>query len=156
MKNNRGITEIILLGYIIAGLAFLFVPNPVSKAMGMGVQPNKTVERVELIKDKEGVPIAYKTTITDQQQRATLWQSLLALPRLWLLMMILGIFFTPVSALMAWVNRGLKTGIKQVVSGIEEAKKLLPRESISTLETNLSKKMDTSTKAEIKKIKVDL
>lgn len=156
MKNYKGIAETVLLLWIIVGLTLFFVPNPVSKVVGVGIQPNKTIERVELIKDKEGVPIAYRTTITEQQQKPTLMQSLLNLPRLWLLFMFAGIFFPPIAGVMAWVNRGLKTGLKQIVVGVEEARKLLPKESSDILDANLSKKMDTSVKTAVKKIKVKL
>lgn len=50
----------------------------------------------------------------------------------------------------------LKINLKQLVTGIEEAKKELPPDAIAKLETNLSKKMDTSAKLEVKKIKVKL
>ena len=79
MKNYKGIAETVLLLWIIVGLTLFFVPNPVSKVVGVGIQPNKTIERVELIKDKEGVPIAYRTTITEQQQKPTFMQGLLNL-----------------------------------------------------------------------------
>ena len=154
-KGEKGFAEVVVLAWVIAGLVLLFVPNPVSKAVGMGIQPNKTVERVELIKDKEGMPIAYKTTITDEQQRITLWQQIKALPVIWILLMIAGLFCTPIAALMAWINNGLKKGLKQVVVGVEEAKKLLPVEDVKILDSSLSKKMDTGIKTAVKKIKVN-
>ena len=49
-----------------------------------------------------------------------------------------------------------KTNLKQIVTGLEEAKKQLPPESVTILDTNLSKKMDTPAKTAVKKVKVTI
>lgn len=160
MKNQKGFGVVeVLIGVIIVG-GLLFIQNPISTTLGMGVKPNKTIQSKEtiLIKDDKGVPYAYQTTITDKdiQQKVTVWEQLKSLPVLWLILMFAGVFFAPISIFMGWINGRLKAGFKQIVSGIEEAKKVLPKDSVDLLETNLSKKMDTPAKAEVKKIKVTL
>jgi len=49
-----------------------------------------------------------------------------------------------------------KANLAQLVTGIEQAKTQLPPASIAILESNLSKKMDLSVKAQVKKIKGQL
>jgi hypothetical protein len=46
-----------------------------------------------------------------------------------------------------------KSNITQIVTGIEQAKKQLPKDAIITLETNLSKKMDSDAKDQVKAIR---
>ena len=119
-KNERGFAEVAILYFVIAGLALFFIPNPVSNVLGVGVRPNKTVQReittekLVPVTDSKGNQIAFKTVSTtetsdvDQPQKVGFWQSVLALPRLWLLLMVLGLFFPPVGAFMAWLNSKIK------------------------------------------------
>ena len=82
--NRKGIAEVAILLYVIAGLALLFIPNPVSNAIGIGIRPNKTVQtdKVTLINDKDGNPIAYRQVMLndDIQQRVSFWEWLRSLP----------------------------------------------------------------------------
>ena len=68
IRNNRGIAEVALLVYVIAGLVLLFVPNPVSNVIGVGVRPNKTIytEKETLIYDKDGVPYAMHRVVSEK------------------------------------------------------------------------------------------
>lgn len=99
MKNQKGFAEVAILYYVIAAIVLFFVPNPVSKSIGVGIQPNKSVQiqtqTVEPIKDAQGNPVAYKTitNISDQsiQQHVTFWQWLTSLPFMAVLLMGLGI-----------------------------------------------------------------
>lgn len=91
--NKKGIAEVAILIYVIAALALFFVPNPVSSSLGIGIRPNKTVEKVELINDKNGVPIAYKTTEQDIQQHVGFWEWLRSLPIMVVMLMGAGVIF---------------------------------------------------------------
>lgn len=108
--NNKGfVVEGVLVISLLVGGVLLFVPNPVSSALGVGVRPNKTVEkektydRVELLKDEKGNPVlaadgAYLarrsggtfTSDVEKQQRVSIWEQLRALPILYLILMGLG------------------------------------------------------------------
>ena len=140
-NNNRGIVAETLLVYVLLGVVAFFVPNPVSSAVGIGIRPNKTVqrdsivERVEFIKDKDGNPIATKTTTTraasdlDQQQKVSIWEQLRSLPILWLILMGLGGFFPVVAGVMAKINRSVKNKLESIADNRdvlnEEAKKIV-------------------------------
>lgn len=90
-----------------------------------------------------------------EEQKTTLWQKLMFLPKLWLLLMILGIFFPPVALLMGVLNQKLFGHLKKIVGGVEESLKTLPDsspEKTKILDT-LSKKYDGSTKALVSKVK---
>jgi hypothetical protein len=93
--NNRGFGVIGVLVAIIIGGALLFVSNPVSNFIGVGVRPNKTVhtETLEPVKDQAGNVVAYKRIVneTDQQQHITVWEWLRSLPIMVLLLMGSGI-----------------------------------------------------------------
>jgi len=93
---------------------------------------------------------------SSEEQKLTLWQRLMILPKLWLLLMILGIFFPPVAAFMGMVNKKLMGETKKIVGGVEESLKSLevknPEAKTVVLDT-LSKKFDSSTKALVSNIK---
>lgn len=55
-----------------------------------------------------------------------------------------------------WVFTRAKSNLSQLITGIEEAKKQMPKSSVDILSANLSRKMDTSVKASVKKIKGQL
>lgn len=141
MRNQKGfVVAGALFAYIIIGMVLLFVPNPVSNVAGIGVRPNKTVlkdsykETVELIKDKDGNIIGQKTIAqsnssdVDKQQNVTLWQSLVALPRLILILSILGLAGVPGFGWVIKIYRGLKneynrhrTETKKMVLAMDQA-----------------------------------
>lgn len=133
LKNSKGFAEVVLLGYVVAGLILFFVPNPISSAVGIGIRPNKTVqtqstvEKVDFIKrDLLGRPVpeedgSYltKTTISqaasdkDIQQKVSIWEQLRSLPVLYLILMGLGGFLPVVAGLMAKFNAGIKKRWKE-------------------------------------------
>src|SRR3990167_449114 len=125
MRNNRGFTEVAVLIYVIAGLTLLFVPNPISSAVGVGIRPNKTIqtEKIELIKDSKGNPIAYKTTTSnkDIQQRVGFFEWLRSLPILVILLMGSGVIFPPISLFLNNLYRGIETDTKKIVVGVDKA-----------------------------------
>lgn len=135
MRTNRGVAEVALLIYVIAGLALLFVPNPISSSLGMGIKPNKTVytEKVELIKDSQGNPIATKTTVSDKdiQQHVGFWEWLRSLPSLVIILMGLGIVFPPISIFLGNIYRGLRADTKKIVVGVDQAMKHVKDDELS-------------------------
>lgn len=110
--NSRGIVAETLLLYVLGAVVLFFVPNPVSQAVGVGVKPNKTVQtqskeqKVDFLKkDLMGRPVAEsdgsyligttttnKTSDEDIQQHQTLFDQFKALPGLFMLLVILGLF----------------------------------------------------------------
>ena len=154
---NRGFVETTLLIYVIAGLILFFVPNPVSSSVGIGIRPNKTVqtEKVELIKDKDGTPIAYKTTTSDKeiQQRVGFFEWLRSLPALVILLMGLGVIFPPISLFLGNIYRTLKSDTKRIVVGVDDAmKKVKDEELKKSMYLEMGNRQDTSTKLLVDKI----
>jgi flagellar basal body-associated protein FliL len=49
-----------------------------------------------------------------------------------------------------------KTNMAQIITGIEQAKKAMPKSSIDTLENNLSNKMDLSAKKQVKAVRATI
>lgn len=123
MKNQKGFAEVAILYGIIALLAVLFIPNPVSKVLGVGVQPNKTIqtEKVDLLKNADGTVIGTKTTCSDQDipQHTTFWQWLGSLPIVILILMVLGIFCPPLAL---WLHNqwsSITSHTKKIVDGVD-------------------------------------
>jgi hypothetical protein len=128
IANERGFGVIeVLLGVIIIG-GLLFVQNPLSSSLGVGIRPNKTIQKeytketVELLKDKDGNVIGTKTIakgqVTDQdlQQRVSLWEQFRSLPVLWLILSILGAAAVPGFGFMKFLNGRIKKRWKQVTA----------------------------------------
>lgn len=146
IKTAKGfVVEGALVIGLLLGMVALFVPNPVSNTLGIGVRPNKTVmkdsykETVELLKDKDGNIIGQKTIASsatsdvDQQQHVTFWQSLVSLPRLFLLFIILGACGVPGFAWVGKVYGDLKRAYtqhredtKKIVVGLDRAFATVP------------------------------
>jgi len=97
-----------------------------------------------------------ESSISNAPVPMTLMQRIMMLPTILIILIIVGCIFPPIGAILMWLYVRLKGGFKQLVIGVEEAKAKLPIDAITTLETSLSKKMDTSIKAVVKKIKVKL
>jgi hypothetical protein len=100
-----------------------------------------------------------KTLNTNEEAKMTLWQKLMLLPKLWLILMVLGIFFPPIAAIMGFINKKLWGEARRIVGGVEESLKNLeatdPAAKQKMLDT-LSKKYDSSTKALVSKIKCQI
>ena len=168
--NNRGVVVETVLIYVLAATILLFVPNPVSTATGIGVRPNKTVqtEKVELIKDKEGNPIALRTIIRhdDIQQKATLWEWLGSLPIFVLILMVLGGIFPPVAAILLRLRGVWKSAFKNQYNGLKnlEDKTVICRKcgdavTIDTKEfvfDNVEKKLDVRDKVLQERVRTEL
>lgn len=170
IKNEKGEIFTVLAIVAMTILGLVFVPNDLSKAAGLQNKQNKIVQKetstLELLKDSDGKPIrgedgsyivrrSVKMSDTDQQQEVTLWERIRALPFVLLLLVIAGAFCTPIAGVLAVVNKRLTSGVKQMIIGIENAKKAMHPDNVTTLNTELSKKMDASIKTTVKKIKAD-
>ena len=177
MKNQRGFAEVAVLYAIIAVMALLFVPNPVSKVVGVGVKPNvitqkqSHTETIEPLLDAKGNQVAFKSVAvdatSDSDQAPKSWvDNLLALPRLWLLLMLLGCFCPVVGAFMANLNGKIKTAAqtayedltgntKQIVVGVKRGLNALPTTPINYQQMfldELSKEQDTETENLVKEL----
>lgn len=126
MRTSRGeIATVTVLAYVIIGLLALYVPNPISTAIGIGNRQNKIIQtdRVTLINDKDGVPIAYRT-VTDNseiQQKSTFWEWLTSLPIFVLFLMIMGIIFPPIAMVLGTLWRNLWKETKKIVVSVDQA-----------------------------------
>jgi len=158
LRNKRGeLATATLLIYVIGALVLFFVPNKLSTSLGVGNRQNKIVqtEKVELIKDKEGNPIAYKTTTSDsdQQQQIGFLEWLTSLPFLVLFLMGLGVVFPPVSLFLGSIYRGLKADTKRIVVGVDSAMTRVKDEELrKAMYLEMGNRQDTSTKALVDKI----
>ena len=173
MKLNKHAEVFTLTVLVLVGaVAFLIgtVNNPIKSFFGIGGGNQKT-KQVKIVKS-ESKPIFVKgadgkqyilqatttetsTLDTNEEPKLTLWQKLLVLPKLWLFLMVLGIFFPPVTAIMGFINRKLFGEAKKIVGGVEESLKNLdnkPEVKKEILDT-LSRKYDASTKLLVSKIK---
>jgi len=178
MRLNKKAEVFTLTVLIAVGIAMFLLGttnNPIKTIFGLGNAGQKTKQSV--ITKTESYPVFVKdvntgklyvlqttksetsTLNTNEEPKMTIWQKLLALPRLWLILMILGIFFPPVAAIMGVINKTLWNKAKQIVGGVEESLKNLettqPDAKQKVLDT-LSKKYDSSTKLFVSKIKSKL
>lgn len=127
MKNERGFAEVVVLYAVIAVMALLFVPNPVSNFAGIGIKPNKTVqihkETIEPLLDANGKQVAFKTVESDSdqeiQQHVTFWDWIKSLPIIILLLMGLGIFCPPLAAWLHGEWTKLTSHTKKIVAGVD-------------------------------------
>lgn len=125
-RTNRGVVSETVLIYVIVGILALFVPNPISNAVGIGVRPNKTVkvDKTELIYDKEGVPVAYRHISSDEdiQQKVTFWEWLTSLPIFVLVLMFMGVIFPPIAMVLAKIRATWKSAFKNTYDGLRSLK----------------------------------
>ena len=126
MLNKKGFAEVAVLVYVIVGLVMFFVPNPVSTSLGIGNRQNKIVQtdKVTLINDKDGVPIAYRqiTDNRDEQQKISFWEWLRSLPIFVLVLMFLGTIFPPVAMVFAKLRSVWKNAFKNTFDGLAHLK----------------------------------
>lgn len=132
--NQRGIAEVVVLYFVIGILAALFIPNPVSSSLGVGIRPNKTVQITShteklvpiatIMVDGKEVP-QYKTVADDKasdqdiQQHVTFWEWLRSLPFLVLLLMGAGVIFPGIALFLHNLWTKLKTDTKKIVDSID-------------------------------------
>ena len=157
LRSKRGVIAETILYYVLAGVILFFVPNPISNAVGIGNRQNKIVQtdRVTLINDENGVPIAYRqvTDSRDEQQSITFWEWLRSLPIFVLFLMAMGIIFPPVSLVLGKLWSGLKKNTKQIVVGIDQALDRVNDPAVKdTILGEMSKVQDTNTKKMVDKI----
>ncbi len=124
MRANRGVVAETVLVYVLIGVIALFVPNPVSTAVGIGNRPNKTVytEKETLIYDKEGVPIAHRNIVSNEdiQQKPSFFEWLMSLPIFVLVLMFLGVIFPPVAIFLARLRSVWKSAFKNTYNGLKD------------------------------------
>lgn len=156
MRNNKGIAEVALLAYVIAGLVLLFVPNPVSNTLGVGIRPNKTEHTEKLVPVQiNGKEVMFKTVTTDNdiQQHITFWEWLRSLPLFVLFLMGLGIIFPPISLFLSNLYRSLKNETKKIVVGVDKAlDKVNDPATKQIIYDEMDKVQDSSTKNLVDKI----
>ena len=155
--KNKGFAEVTLLLYVLGAVVLFFVPNPLSSAVGVGIRPNKTVQtdKVTLINDKDGNPIAYRQVTADNeiQQHVGFWEWLRSLPALVVLLMGLGVVFPPVSIFLGGVYRTLKADTKKIVVGVDKAMtKVKDDELKKTMYLEMGNVQNDSTKHLVDKI----
>jgi hypothetical protein len=173
MKHNkRGEVFTLTILAVACVASFLFgMINPVKGIFGLGGSgKNRTQTKIVkseskpiIVKGADGTPYILQASKTEtstmdlsEEPKMTLWQRLMVLPRLWVILMLLGIFFPPIAGIMGILNRKLWAEAKKIVGGVEESLKDLdttsPEAKKKVLDT-LSKKYDSSTKALVSKIK---
>ena len=170
MRKNRGIVEETLLVYIVIGVIALFVPNPISNAVGIGNRQNKIVQtdKVTLINDKDGNPIAYRqvTSDSDIQQTITFWEWLRSLPIFVLFLMGSGVVFPVVAAVLLQIRGAWKSAFKNTYNGLKNltdktvvCRKCGDNVTIDTKEfvfDNIEKKQDVRDKVLQEKVRTEL
>ncbi len=150
LGNEKG--EVITIGIVTAAiligiLGFVVGASGVRKFIpGFGGKDNKTVQtsvsKVEskpiIVTGADGKPYILQATKTEmsnsdlsEEQKMSWIQRLLFLPKLWLLLMILGIFFPPIAAFMAMINKKLMGETKKIVNGVEAGLTSLEDKSLS-------------------------
>ena len=171
--NKRG--EVITVGVItvavIVGLlGFMAGSSGLSRLNPFAAKQNKT-KQVTVSKSEskpvfvtgqdgkqyvlQATSVTNSTSESSEEQKLTLWQKLMVLPKLWLLLMVLGIFFPPIAGIMGLINRKLWGETKRIVGGVEESLKTMestPEIKKKVLDT-LSMKFDSSTKKLVSDIK---
>ena len=164
MRNSRGLAEVAILTYVIIGLALLFVPNPLSSSLGMGIRPNKTVqvEKVELLVDKKGAPIKAEDgtymikrslSDTDTQQHVGFFEWLRSLPILMLLLMGSGVIFPGVSLFLHRARTTLMADTKKIIVSVDQAMDNISDQATKKIiYDEFAKTQDTSTKNLVDKI----
>lgn len=122
--NNKGVVVETVLVYVIVTMALLFVPNPISSAVGVGIRPNKTVHTEKLVPVKvNGKEVMFKTVTQDDdiQQHVTFWEWLRSLPIFVLILMGLGVVFPPIALILGRLWSGIKAETKKIVVSVDKA-----------------------------------
>jgi hypothetical protein len=163
--NRRGevITVSLIAICLLAGVLGLFVGgSKYGKMVGLSSDQKivKTVKSEPIIlKGADGKDYWVQKTeesTSNADVPMSLLQRVMMLPKILILLVILGCIFPPLGIVLVALYTRLKGGLKQMVSGIEQAKATMAPDAKFLLENNLSKKMDTNIKSAVKKIKVKL
>lgn len=167
MKKRKGEVFTLAVVVLAAVASFLFAGSSLNpfKSPGQKTKQIKTIKSESkpiIVKGADGKTYFLQSTKTEtstldtnEEPQMTLWQKLMVLPKLWLLLMVLGIFFPPIAAIMGVLNKKLMGETTKIVSGVESA---LNNNGITAEEKQkildaLSKKYDSSTKLLVSKIK---
>ncbi len=167
MKKRKG--EVFTLTVVILATvaSFLFASSPLNPFKISGQKTKQTViikseSKPIIVIGQDGkqyilqsTKVETSTLDTNEEPKMSLWQKLLVLPKLWLILMILGFIFPPVAGIMTLINRKLMGETKKIVGGVEESLKNLdstPEAKKQVLDT-LSKKYDSSTKLLVSELK---
>jgi hypothetical protein len=162
-KRNKGVVELALVTVMLLASigGFLLGTTNVRKWVGLGSNDNKTkqteITKTEskpiFVKGADGKEYVLQQTVTSmstsdssEEQKMSIWQKLMVLPKLWLILMILGIFFPPIAAIMGVLNGKLSGEVKKIVGGVEASLQKLPAEHKTVVLDTLSQKLDSSTK----------
>lgn len=172
MKNQRGFAEVAVLYGIIAIMALLFIPNPVGKVLGVGVQPNKIIQKEShteaLVPIDPNCPsCGFKRVSTDTttdnsvQEHVTFLQWLSSLPIIVLVLMGIGVLCPPVAVWLHKLNqtlvddfKELKGDSKKIVAGVEMGLMTIddPAKKQAFLDA-MSKMQDSTTKSLVAELK---
>lgn len=142
ITNRRGLAELAILVTVLVTLAAAPFLQSAFKIFGLGGSSTTKTERVIQKTTVEpylenGKPvhtqlpdgtdaILMRTTRTNQTEDSnapvpmSFVQKLLALPKLWLGLMVLGIFFPPIGTFMAWFNSRIRSKLQDLTDHHEE------------------------------------
>jgi len=173
MINKKGFTgiELAVVMVAVAVIGYFAVP-PTIKAVGSLTSggdktQHKQVHKVEeqysmFYKDEKGNFVPAKTpysrteyteNFNSEQPKSSLMDTL----KKWAFLIVaLAIIFPAFGIKLFTYIMGLKNNFTQLVTGIEQAKKSLSPDDVVKLETSLSKKTNTDTKALVKKVKATI
>jgi len=162
--NNKGfvVEGAIVIG-ILASLVTVVLWKPITSTLGIGNQPQK--QQSTIIKKTEAKPVmyykdekgnehvamatsSYESNVEASEDRVmTLWQKF----KVFIIAIVaLCIAFPSFGIWLYTKLRQAQANFKQVVTGIEEAKLAMPKESVDILKTQLSRKMDSTAKTAVK------
>jgi hypothetical protein len=171
INNKRGeaITLTIVTFAVLAGIVGMwFGQSKYAKVVGLDSNNQKTRQvtttkyesKPIIVKDADGKPYILQATKsetstldTNEEMPMSIWQKLWMLPKIWLGLMILGIFLPPVSAVMGMINHGLKKAAEQMVAGVEKGLSAVKPEDKEKVLNELSKTYDKKTKLYVSKLK---
>lgn len=163
--NRRGevITVSLVAICLLAGVLGLFVGgSKYGKMVGLS-SDQKIVTTVKsepiLVKQADGKEYWLQKTETSSSNAPvpmSLLQRVMMLPKILILLVILGCIFPPFGIILVALYTRLKGGFSQLVTGIELAKTTMAPDAKFLLENSLSKKTDTSVKRTVKKIKATI
>lgn len=167
MKKKGFVMVEVLVISLVTMLGTVLLWKPITSTLGIGNQPQK--QRATVVRKVESQPVLYYTdakgnqhvamatktyesTLDSSEDRVmSIWQKF----KLWVILGLVAVIAFPSFGIWAFKRfLDMKSNLKQLVTGIEEAKKKLPTESVDILGTNLSMKMDQAAKTEVKKLKV--
>jgi hypothetical protein len=175
MRNNKGFTgvELAIILAICGLIGWVVIPPTINSLgkVGIGGDKNQSKatykaigERPTFYQDEAGNFVyagiekynVSSSNMIAEQPKQTLAEKLSAIPKIIIILGILGLIFPPFGIWLITQLIRMKNNFIQVVNGIEEAKKTLPKESVDILATNLSRKMDSAAKTLVKQAKVKL